>query len=80
MSSTPPSPPRTSYLACPACRSRSITGPVVLITIGVLFLLQMTYPGWGFDQTWPILLIAIGAVMLAQRMIPHRGHAPEERR
>ncbi|MGH9526624.1 MAG: LiaI-LiaF-like domain-containing protein [Terriglobales bacterium] len=52
----------------------------MLITIGVLFLLQMTYPGWGFDQTWPILLIAIGAVMLAQRMIPHRGHAPEERR
>ncbi|MGH9534375.1 MAG: LiaI-LiaF-like domain-containing protein [Terriglobales bacterium] len=73
MAAPPPSrpiPPRD----CPACRSRGITGPVVLITLGVLFLLQMTMPRWGFDQTWPILLIAIGAVGLAQRAIPHRHH------
>ncbi len=69
---TPPQPPRAPVTACPACRSRGITGPIVLITLGVLFLLQMTTPGWGFNQTWPILLIVIGVVSLAQRAIPHR--------
>lgn len=73
--------PETPVANCPACRHHGLTGPVVLITIGVLFFLQMTTPAWRFDQTWPILLIAIGAVKLFERSLPHRGHAaPEWRR
>lgn len=74
-------PPQYPVANCPACRHHGLAGPVVLITIGVLFLLQMTAPAWSFDQTWPILLIAIGGVKLFERMLPHRGHPlPEWRR
>lgn len=52
---------------------RNLVGPVVLITAGVLFLLdEFTQYDWG--RTWPILLIAIGAAIALQRMQPS---APE---
>lgn len=53
-------------------------GAILLITIGVLLLLQMTMPGWGFDQTWPVILIVIGLVKLAERFGPNlpSGGAP----
>jgi hypothetical protein len=45
---------------------RSWTGPVVLITVGVLSLLEsMGGPGWG--RTWPVLLLAIGTTRLLDR-------------
>jgi hypothetical protein len=33
-------------------------GPAVLVTLGVLFLLD-NVSGYGFERTWPILLIVI---------------------
>jgi hypothetical protein len=55
-------------------------GPAVLITIGVLFLLdQMTHIYWmEFGRTWPALLIVIGLIMFLQHNAPSTGHIPRE--
>lgn len=55
-----------------ACR-RSLVGPLVLIGLGVVFLLNnLGYLGWGVWETilrlWPVLLIAVGVeILLGQR-------------
>ena len=41
-----------------------LTGPVVLIALGVLFLLGQFVPDWGVGRTWPVLLIVIGLAKL----------------
>ena len=48
-------------------------GPAVLITLGVLFLIDQ-YSMWGIGRTWPILLIVIGIVLLARRNASTEGH------
>jgi len=48
-------------------------GPAVLITIGVLFLLQQMHI-FNFGRTFPVLLIVIGLVKIAQRSAPDTGH------
>jgi hypothetical protein len=55
-------------------------GPAVLITIGVLFLLdQITHIHWmEFGRTWPALLIVIGLIMFLQHSAPATGHVPRE--
>ena len=45
---------------------RAIRGPIILITVGVLFALQ-SFNIYGFDQTWPVLLIVIGLLHLIGR-------------
>lgn len=50
-------------------------GPVVLITVGVLFLLS-TFDIWGFHRSWPILLIAIGLVHFLSNSAATAGHVP----
>ncbi|MGA2713940.1 MAG: DUF5668 domain-containing protein [Bryobacteraceae bacterium] len=42
---------------------RAITGPIILITIGVLFAFDRFTP-FRFSQTWPVLLIVIGLLRL----------------
>jgi hypothetical protein len=49
-------------------------GPVVLITIGVLFLLDQMVPGMSFGRSWPVLLLAIGGVELAKSLASTEGH------
>jgi hypothetical protein len=44
--------------------ARAIMGPVILITIGVLFAFDR-FTDFRFSQTWPILLIVIGVLRLA---------------
>ncbi len=54
----------------------SLTGPVILITLGVIFLLDQIVPGWGFGKTWPVLLVVIGVLKLldsTQSPQPPRG-------
>jgi hypothetical protein len=48
-------------------------GPAVLVTLGVLFLLENT-SNYPFERTWPILLIVIGAVKVVRYVIPDSGH------
>ena len=61
---------------CARCRTRRIMGPAVLVTIGVLFLLDVTFNGPGFHQTWPVILLVIGGVKLAQGNASTEGHVP----
>ena len=65
---------------CARCRAHGFMGPAVLITIGVLFLLdQMTHIHWmEFGRTWPALLIIIGLIMFLQHNAPATGHVPRE--
>lgn len=49
-------------------------GPVILITLGVLFLVGRLDWGFGFRETWPVLIIVIGLVKLAEAMAPTTGH------
>ena len=60
---------------CPRCRCRGFMGPVVLITLGVLFLLS-EFTHWHFHQTWPILLIAIGVVSVMSSSADTSSHVP----
>lgn len=61
--------------SCAQCRISSLTGPVVLITLGVLFALDHTWGRFEFTQTWPVLLIVIGIVKLIARTASDAGHA-----
>lgn len=49
-----------------------IGGPVVLILIGVLFLLDEFTPELGIGRTWPVILIAIGILLLFRSASPPR--------
>ena len=42
-----------------------MVGPLVLITLGVLLLLNNVYPGFEFSRMWPVILIVIGFVKIA---------------
>jgi hypothetical protein len=42
---------------------RAITGPVIMITVGLLFLAEK-FAGIRFSQSWPVLLIVIGLLRL----------------
>jgi Domain of unknown function (DUF5668) len=58
---------------CPRCMSYWLMGPAILITVGVLFLLEQLHVA-RFGQTFPILLIVIGLVKIGQRSAPDMGH------
>jgi hypothetical protein len=58
---------------CSRCQMRGLMGPVVLITLGVLFLIQQ-YSRISFGQLWPILLIAIGLVKIIEATASTEGH------
>ncbi|MBZ5553964.1 MAG: DUF5668 domain-containing protein [Acidobacteriia bacterium] len=48
---------------------RRLMGPIVVITVGLLFLLDELFPyrGWGIGHTWPVILVVIGAVKILER-------------
>jgi Domain of unknown function (DUF5668) len=58
---------------CAGCRIRGLIGPIILITIGILFLVGQ-YSRYGFWELWPILLIVIGVVLVAQSLVSRSGH------
>jgi hypothetical protein len=60
---------------CPRCTIRSLLGPAVIVTVGVLFLLQQMRGGYfDFGNTYPIILVVIGAILLASALAPMDGH------
>jgi len=67
-----------SLCSCARCRFHGMLGPIVLITIGVLFLLdQITHQYWlQFGKTSPIILIVIGLVLFLERGSSTAGHIP----
>jgi hypothetical protein len=50
-------------------------GPAVIITVGVLFLLdQMRGGDFSFGNTYPVILMVIGVISLAAAASPADGH------
>ncbi len=68
------------YCSCGRCRAHGFMGPAVLITIGVLFLLdQLGHSHFmEFGSTWPALLIVIGLIMFLEHNASTAGHVPRE--
>jgi hypothetical protein len=59
---------------CERCKIGGLMGPVVLITIGVLFLIDQMDHSLSFGRLWPVLLLAIGGVKLAESLASSEGH------
>jgi len=58
-----------------AYRMRGLMGPVVLVTVGLLSLVDnLGGPSW--DRTWPVLLLAIGLTQLLARQVPPPPQLP----
>jgi hypothetical protein len=50
-------------------------GPAIVITVGVLFLLDQMRGGYfSFGNTFPVILIVIGLISLASALAPMDGH------
>jgi Domain of unknown function (DUF5668) len=63
--------------ACPQCTIRGLMGPAVIITVGVLFLLdQMRGGDFSFGRTYPVILIVLGIINLAAAAASTEGHVP----
>jgi len=60
---------------CRSCTIRGLMGPAIIITVGVLFLLDQTSgSNFSFDNTYPVILIVIGMISLAAAVAPREGH------
>jgi hypothetical protein len=64
---------RRAGCPCDRCRMRKIMGPAMLVTIGILFLLQSLNVA-SFERTWPAILLVIGVVKLLQSNASMAGH------
>jgi hypothetical protein len=53
-------------------RKSGVAGPVILITLGLMLLIDQIVPGWGFGRTWPLLLVVIGVLKLIDVTQPPR--------
>jgi hypothetical protein len=59
-----------------------MTGPLILIVLGVLFLLNNLYPEvYPFKRVWPVILVVIGIAKVVES-ITHRdrGEKPPSER
>ncbi len=70
--STPVPPVSPRPCGCLGCRMRHITGPIMLITVGVLLALQTVWHRASFGHTWPVILIVLGVLKVMQYFTPHR--------
>ena len=64
---------RNRNCQCVRCRAHGLMGAAVLITLGVLFLID-SYGVIRFDQGLPALLLVIGCVLLISRTGSTEGH------
>jgi hypothetical protein len=65
--------PTSPRCRCARCRMHGLLGPVIIITIGVIFLLS-EYTPYGIGHLWPVILIVIGVFKLAESMVSNEGH------
>jgi|SRR5580658_5811511 hypothetical protein len=60
---------------CQRCTLRGLRGPIIIVTIGVLFLLQEMRGGYfDFGNTYPVIIIVIGLLSLACALASTEGH------
>ena len=60
---------------CQSCTIRGFTWPVLVITIGVLLLLDQVRGGpLSITNTWPVPLVVLGFLHLASSMVSREGH------
>ena len=59
---------------CQRCSIRGLMGPAILITIGVLFLVQQMHWAYHFGRTWPVILLVIGFITRAEALASDAGH------
>ena len=64
---------RRGLCTCARCRMRYMTGPAMMITVGVLGLLAATRI-LPWHNSWPLFLIVLGAIRLAQMSASAEGH------
>lgn len=64
---------RLNACQCARCRTRWLMGPAMVLTTGVLLLLQTTYVA-EIDRTWPAWLLVVGVVKLIQSSASSAGH------
>ena len=62
-------------IACPCqrCRLHRSTGGFVLITLGILFLIEQ-FTDLPFHRTWPVFLIVLGLLLFARTRASFEGH------
>ena len=58
---------------CERCRTAKLMGPAILVTLGVLFLLD-NVSEVDFGKTWPAILLVIGVVKLMQSNASASNH------
>ncbi len=63
---------------CQRCTIRGLMWPAVLITVGVLFLIERSSWDYGFSRTWPVLFLVVGAVKLAESLASTEGHMGQQ--
>ncbi len=59
---------------CARCATRCLMGPAMVLTTGVLFLLQSLDIHADLDRTWPAWLLVVGIVKLIQSSASSEGH------
>jgi hypothetical protein len=64
---------RNRNCRCVRCQASGLMGAAVLITLGVLFLLDSNHV-IRFDQGLPVLLLVIGGVLMIARVGSTEGH------
>jgi hypothetical protein len=64
---------RNKNCRCVRCQSHGMMAPAILVTIGVLWLLD-NYSVILFGRSFPVLFLVIGAVLLITRAGSTEGH------
>ena len=59
------------HCVCAQCRVCGLLGPLMLITVGALFLVAQ-YTRFSFADLWPILLIVAGGVLYSASVVSGR--------
>lgn len=75
----PPPPPQPyrrgrNYCWCERCTRRSLMGPAILITLGVLLMISELTWRVIFSDLWPVILIVIGVIKLLEFSASTEGH------
>ena len=64
---------RSATCRCVACTAVSLTGPALIVTVGIMGLLaEFSRIGWG--ESWPLLLIVVGVLKFLQITGSREGH------